>query len=253
MNFKLRKKFLAVMYPIVVLYKKTFYQKSGVNMSNSLAELLEGYKNKKKIVVFCSGPSANKVEINSEHLYLATNDGYKRMLNENVDYLLYLNDQFCVNRILANNSFYKKNQKILFYYSDSDLHIKGWNYLKNKLFLLGEKPLFFILNNAEYEISYKNFVEFHDFYKDKNLPVKVQNSGMFLLLLGFYISDQLKLPLEIYGLDLGVGGNVHFDSPVPAGTSVTRDRVKVNVKMYLDFIYSNHFEVKNYSNFYGNQ
>lgn len=253
MNFNLRKKILAVVHPLIVLYKKTFYRKSRVNMNNSLAELLEEYKDKKKIVVFCSGPSANRVKINSEYLYLVTNNGYKRMLNESVEYLLFVNDPFCVNRILANNSFYKKEQKILIYYSDSDLHIKAWRYLKNKLHLLQGRPLFFFLNNTEYQIAYNNFTQFENFYKNRKRDVRIQNSGMFLLLLGFYMADQLKLPLEIYGLDLGVGGNIHFDTNESPGESVTKDRVKGNVTWYLNYIYSNHFDVKNFSNFYGNE
>ena len=252
MNLKLRKKISAAVYPIIVRYKTRFYRKNVVKMNNSLSELLEEYKGKEKIVVFCSGPSAKKAQINADYLYLVTNNGYKPMLKEDVDYLLFLNDQFCVDRILANNAFYKENQKILFYYNNSELHLNGWNYLKDKLHLLAGKPLYFFLNQSKYPTALKNYKEFNEFYRNKNLEVKIQNSGMFLLLLGFYFADQLNVPLEIYGLDLGVGGNVHFDSMDSAGESVTRDRVKINVKMYLDFIYTNHFDVKNYSNFFGN-
>lgn len=252
MNLKLRKKISAAVYPIIVRYKTRFYGRNLVEMNNSLSELLEEYKDKKKIVVFCSGPSAKNVQINGDFLYLVTNNGYKAMLKEDVEYLLFLNDQFCVDRILANNAFYKKDQKILFYYTDSELHLKGWNYLKDKLHLLEGKKLYFFLKEAEYPVPCKNYNEFNDFYGNKNLEVKIQNSGMFLLIFGYYLADRLNLPLEIYGLDLGVGGNIHFDSMERPGESVTRDRVKINVKMYLDYIYHNHFDVKNYSNFHGN-
>lgn len=253
MSLKIKKRISAKIHSLKVLLKLWFVKNNEIYMDNSLIELLNEYKEKKKIVVFCSGPSGNKVTINKDCLYLVTNDGYKRMINEDVEYLLYLNDQFCVRRILACNSVYTINQKIIFYYSDSILHQKGWKYIEDKVHLLDKLSLFFLLNNTEYPVAQKNFMKFESFYKQKNLEIKIQNSGMFLLLLGYYFAETLKLPLEIYGLDLGVGGNVYFNSNASPGKSVTRDRVKVNVKMYLDYIYRNHFDVKNFSNFYGNQ
>ena len=59
-----------------------------------------------------------------------------------------------------------------------------------------------------------------------------------------------KKKLEIYGLDLGTGGNVHFDNAGHVGKSITNDRVKVNTKKQLDIIYSILNEnVTNYSFF----
>lgn len=252
MEIKLRKRSFALIYRLIVLYKRIVFSRKSVNLNNPISKLLKEYQHKKKIVVFASGPSAKKAEINPDHLYLVTNNGYKPMIKKNVDYLLYLNDLYCVNRILADNSFYSSDQTIIFYYSDSDLHIKGWNYVKNKLYLLNEKNLIFLLKNESYSDALKNFMDFEKFFKDRNLPVKIQNSGMFLLLLGFYMATKLNLPLEIYGLDLGIGGNIHFDSSESPGKSVTRNRVKENTSNYLDFIYQNHFDVRNYSNFYGN-
>jgi len=253
MSLKIKKRISAKIHSLKVLLKLRFFKNNEIYMDHSLIELLNEYKEKKKIVVFCSGPSGKKVTIENDYLYLVTNDGYKRMVNENVEYLLYLNDQYCVRRILANNSVYKNNQKIIFYYSDSTLHQQGWKYLEDKVHILDKLSLFFLLNNTEYPVAQENFIKLESFYKLKNLEIKIQNSGMFLLLLGYYFAETLKLPLEIYGLDLGVGGNVYFNSNASPGKSVTRDRVKVNVKMYLDYIYRNHFDVKNFSNFYGNQ
>lgn len=253
MNLRIKKRISAKIHSLIVRLKLLFFKKNEVYMNHSLVELLKEYKEKKKIVVFCSGPSGKKVTIDNDYLYLVTNDGYKRMLNEVVDYLLYLNDQYCVRRILAGNSVYRNDQKIIFYYSDSTLHNQGWSYLEDKTHLLDKLSLFFILNNIDYPVAQENFITFENFYKQKKLEIKIQNSGMFLLLFGYYLADMLKLPLEIYGLDLGVGGSVYFNSNTSPGKSVTRDRVKVNVKMYLDHIYQNHFDVKNFSNFHGNQ
>lgn len=74
---------------------------------------------------------------------------------------------------------------------------------------------------------------------------------MFLLLFGYYMATILQLPLEIYGLDLGVGGVIHHNSSFKVGKSVLRERVKENVKMYLNHMYQHYPDLKNYSNFYG--
>lgn len=55
--------------------------------------------------------------------------------------------------------------------------------------------------------------------------------------------------MEIYGLDLGEGGKRHYNNKGVVGKSVTDDRVKRNVKMYLNYMYKESLLVKNYSNF----
>jgi hypothetical protein len=98
-------------------------------------------------------------------------------------------------------------------------------------------------------VSSNNWKEFQSFYKERNLPVKIQNSGVFLLLLGYYLAVTYQLPLEIYGLDLGVGGETHFDGKGVIGKSVTNERVKYNVRMYLESMQNEHAAFVNYSNF----
>src|SRR5690606_15092743 len=120
------------------------------------------------------------------------------------------------------------------------------------VYLLKEKKLFFISSELNNQNSKSNFIDFTKFYSDRNLPVKIQNSGVFLLLLGYYLAVKTNLPLEIYGLDLGIGGNLHFNGNGIVGKSVTDDRVKKNVQIYLDFMYREYGFIKNYSNFWPN-
>lgn len=248
---KISKSCRARLYSLIVFYKQLFLKSEPLKTDCPLEEILEKYKNKKKIIVFCSGPSASKAEVELESLYLVTNDGYKGTLEKNVEFLLYLNDQFGLNRAFVHNSDFKEEQTFLFFYNDSYLHRSGFDYVKNKVHLLrGENKIFF-LNDVKYPIALENYNQLIQFYKERNLPFKIQNSGMFLLLFGFYLAHKLNLPLEIYGLDLGVGGAVHFNTNDIPGKSVLRERVKENVEMYLNYIYSNHFDVKNFSNFYG--
>lgn len=70
------------------------------------------------------------------------------------------------------------------------------------------------------------------------------------MLFGYYLAEKLNVPLEIYGLDLGIGGATHFDNKGIVGNSVLKDGVKENVKMYLSYMYDEKRDIRNYSNFF---
>lgn len=246
------KRFLARIYPILLFFKKFLSKRKPLDTTNDLNVFVENFKYKKKIVVFCSGPSAKKAIIDSENLYLTTNYGYKGALEQTAEFVLYLNDQFGINRALVHANDFTENQRFVFFFSGSEPHQAGFNHLKKYVHLLKGKEKLFFLNLPEYEQAHSNYSLFIDFYKERNLPVKIQNSGMFLLLFGYYLAHKHQLPMEIYGLDCGVGGVVYHNSDDIPGKSVYRNRVKANVKMYLDYFYKNQLDVKNYSNYYGN-
>ena len=214
-------------------------------------DLLETYSAKKKIVVLCNGPSANLCEPKENALYLVTNSG-KRLV-ENYDYLFYLNDPLYVQRVLSNPNFLDDHAPILFYYNHTELHKKNLNFLIRHIALLKKKKLYFLSSELKNVASLKNFEQFIAFYEEKSLKVKVQNSGMFILLFGYYMAQKLNLPLEIYGLDMGEGGKRHFDGKGIIGSSVTEERIKKNVKLYLDFMYSEYSKkIQNHSYFNSN-
>lgn len=246
-----RKRILSKIYSLNIFVKNFFWTKRKKEVSVfPINDLIEKYSNYKKIVVLCNGPSANNVEIHLDHLYLITNNGIDLM--DKGDFLYYVNDGFYIRKILSQNKFTRKEQKLLFYYDNSLLHKEGLKYLMSQVYLLREKKLFFISSELNNPNSKSNFIDFTKFYSDRNLPVKIQNSGIFLLLLGYYLAVKTNLPLEIYGLDLGVGGNLHFNGKGIVGKSVTDDRVKKNVQIYLDFMYKEYNFIKNYSNFWPN-
>ncbi len=236
-------------YLLKIVFKKNLLgNKKKEIYLKSIEELVQKYKEKNKIVVLCNGPSANRCTVNSSDLYLVTNSGDK--LVKNSDYLYYVNDPLYVQKILSSDSFIKKNADILFYYSNTDLHKKGLKFLLKYLALISSNNLLLISSEHSDRNSVKNFQVFTDFYTKRNLPVKIQNSGMFLVLFGYYLARRLNVALEIYGLDMGLGGSVHFDGKGIIGNSVTDERVKKNVKNYLDYIYNEYSGyVKNFSYF----
>lgn len=243
-----KKKIKARIYNFKIFIKNIVQgSRKPVFESRHISDILEKYKNKKKIVVLASGPSANRMTKDTDSLYLITNTG-NRIVGD-IDFLYYLNDEFYIKRALAKPSIIKQ-QEVLFFYTDSKQHKSGLDYLLKYLRFFKGKKLYFLTRNIDDEVSVNNYNDFEDFYLRRNLPVKIQNSGMFLLLFGYYMAYNMNLPLEIYGIDLGIGGIVHFDKKGYFGDSVTRDRVKENVKMYLDFMNSEYEgNIRNYSNF----
>ncbi len=226
----------SIYFRLIIFIKSVFSNKVyNIGASNYFENLFDKFSEVNKIVVLCNGPSANLFNPSKDCLYLVTNSG--RKLVENYNFLYYVNDPYYVQLLLANEICLDVEQEIIFYYSDTQLHKQNLNYLINHLRIVDYKNLFFISQLVDNKASHSNFKKFINFYEERGLPVKVQNSGMFLMLFGYYLAFSLDKPLEIYGLDMGHGGSVHFDGKGIIGGSVIEGRVKKNVKRYLDFIY----------------
>lgn len=244
----LHQRIYSKIYYITILFKKVLTSKDSEFSTGSIDYIIDKYSSKDKIIIVCNGPSALALkEKSNKNLYLVTNNGKK--LVEHQDFLYYVNDGFFIRKILSRRKFLKFNQEILFYYTNSKLHKRGFEYLMKNICLLKDKKKIFISRELNDANSILNFDTFEKFYSDRNLPIKIQNSGVFLLLFGYFLSTKMNLPLEIYGLDLGEGGKRHYDNKGVVGKSVTEDRVKKNVKMYLDYMYKESLLIKNYSNF----
>jgi hypothetical protein len=244
----LQKRIYSKIYYITILLKKilTFNEKKFA--AYSIDYLIDKYSTKNKIIIACNGPSALKlIDKSQKNLYLVTNNGNELVKNQ--DFLYYVNDGFFIRKILAKSKFLKFNQEILFYYNNSIHHRRGFKYLIENINSLKDKKKIFISRELNDSNSIANFDSFERFYSDRNLPIKIQNSGIFLLLFGYFLSTKMNLPLEIYGLDLGDGGKKHYNNKGIVGKSVTEDRIKKNVKLYLNYMYNESSLIKNYSNF----
>ncbi len=239
-----KKRILAKVYHFKILFKSVFSVKENAFDSLNIETLEEKYAHKEKIVVVCSGPSTNELITSNNSLYLTTNSAYQLVRNE--DCLYYINDGFFIKKILANSRFLKSNQEILFFYYEGAVNLKEQDFLLKNINLIKSKVKFFISR----EVSQENYDTFINFYKDQGLPIKIQNSGVFLLLFGYFLATKMNLPLEIYGLDLGIGGATHFDKKGIVGKSVLKEGVKENVKMYLSYMYNQKEDIINHSHFF---
>lgn len=244
----LYKRIYSKIYYLIILLKKALTFQENRLSTGSFDYLIDKYSGKDKIVIVCNGPSVLALkEKSNKNLYLVTNQG--KELVEHQDFLYYVNDGYFIRKILARSKFLKCNQEILFYYNKSVLHKRGFEYLMRNICLLKNRRKIFISRELNDVNSISNLDAFEKFYLERKLPIKIQNSGVFLLLFGYFLSTKMNLPLEIYGLDLGEGGNRHYDNKGIVGKSVIENRVKRNVKMYLDYMYKESLLVKNFSNF----
>lgn len=240
----IRKRILAKAYCIKIYFKSLFVLNGFNSEISNLDEIFKKYSDIEKIVIVCSGPSANKLTLSKKNLYLITNSAYTLVRGHN--FLYCLNDRFFIKKILSDSSFLKNNQELVFFANNTNYDTVGQKYLIKNISLLNNKKKYFISST----IGNNNYKLFSDFYMKRNLPIKIQNSGVFMLLFGYFLSNEIKVPLEIYGLDCGIGGDIHFDKKGIVGTSVIKERVKHNVKMYLSYMYKEKLEISNFSHFY---
>jgi len=238
-------------YWLKVQYKKIVDSQKEINFK-SLDALGKAVSDKKNIVVLCSGPTAKKMTPSRENFYLVTNDAYK--LVRDLDFLYYVHDGFFIRRFFANLPMCNNHDKTIFLFRKINKpHHSGFrHFLRNLHVLKGDN---YLISDFETVLSHanENHHEFEKFFSDRDIHTKIQNSGIFLLLLGFYLAQTHNKNLKIYGLDLGLGGKVHFEKGGFVGVSITHDRVKVNTKLQLDKMYALMGDkIQNYSNFNAN-
>ncbi len=242
-----KKRFLNKYYSVKIGIKIFFSKKDQPIKSRDIQDLITKYAGKEKIVVVASGPTAKDVVLESDNFYLVCNSAYA--LVKNVDSLYYVHDGFFIRKILAQTHFLKDQQELLFFYYQDVIDGKDQDFLLAKIRLLTNKVYYFMSK----EVHDANYQFFTQFYLERGLPIKVQNSGVFILLFGYYLASVMNKPLEIYGLDLGVGGAIHFDNKGVVGKSVLKDGVKANVERYLSFMYNEKENIANHSLFFSNQ
>lgn len=228
-----------------------FFQKKKNSQSLNLIEFIEKINIYDKIIIIASGPSSLKLEPKKENLHIATNSSFK--LVQGLPLLYVISDNHFVTKYISNRIKIKNLVGILFRFNTGDTgHYNIFKKVEKYLSISNQKAPEILISNFQSSMSdIAGFEELEDWIKSHfAMPFKQQNSGMLILLIGYFIAFKLKKDIEIYGLDAGVGGKKHFDNKGIVGDSVFKDRVKVNLKKYLDKMYAqNKISVKNYSYF----
>lgn len=80
--------------------------------------------------------------------------------------------------------------------------------------------------------------------------VRQYNSGFGATYLGYFLAVSFGVPLELYGLDAGVGGEKHFDGSQMSSPSVVGDRVRTKLAALHELLQAQpHVPVTNHSAF----
>jgi hypothetical protein len=168
--------------------------------------------NKDSITVVLSGPSSANVTFDNKTLYFVTNNSYRVVSGAKLLYFLY--DPYFVYRYLKLNYYIKKSIVLLFYPSTSHRNIKEWN---NKIIDKASSIFAKSKNsNSEFIISPHHSVDYssiHEYFlRNLKWDGEFYNSGIILIMLAAFFAKTKQIPLNIYGLDMGVGGMKHIDS-----------------------------------------
>jgi len=221
-----------------------------INDINNLSNYFEVYKCK-KIVVVASGPSSNKIKLEDDVLYLCTNNSLQLVKQKKFIYIVH--DPYYLTIYLKSFTGYKYWKGTIFWIINNNSKInfisfqKVINYLSKK----SREKKEILITNYEYNENSKNLDEYLKSYLETyfNFQYKSINSGFNCLLIGSVLSHLNKVSIEIFGLDMGEGGEAYFNKKANIGKSIKGENNKLIVKDFLTKLYQSDIEITNYSNF----
>ncbi len=235
-------------YPNNVMLNGLDY--SDFKSLNSIIQYFE-VNNYEKIVVVASGPSANKLQKDTSSLYFCCNDSIK--LVDDFNFIYMLQDPFYLMRYLKTfrGKANWKGTVFWFYYSDNSKKMYDVmdRYLRKKS---REKREFLITNNENKPSAKLLHIEINGILKEIfNYEHFGVNSGFNTLVFATVIAYVAGKPLDIYGLDAGVGGEKYFNKNSTLGLNIKKDNTRIKITEFLDKLRFCDIEVHNYSNFKG--
>lgn len=205
-----------------------------------------------KIVVVASGPSATKMKKDGRNIYFSCNDSLRLVQDLQHVYMLY--DMFYLTRYLKTFEGGSGWKGSIFWYNFNNPH-------SLKIYKLTRKYLdHFSRKRREFLITNKSEEELEPLYRQvEDLLQEVfdyrhyrVNSGFNTLVFAALLARLEDKPLEIYGLDMGIGGDTYFDKRSPLGRSVKSEKNRELVAVFLNKLYKSKVETKNFSNYMGN-
>lgn len=205
----------------------------------------------KKIVVVASGPSSNKMKLEDDALYLCTNRSIQLVKEKNFIYIVY--DPYFLTLYLKSFPEYPFWKGTFFWICNNNTKInsisfeKALKYLHKKSRTKKEiliTDFQYNINSKNLDLLLKSYIE--DVFNFKYYSI---NSGFTSVLLGCVLAHLNKMPIEIYGLDMGEGGNAYFDREAPIGKSIKGENNRLIVKQFFMKSYQSNLKITNYSNF----
>lgn len=237
--------------PFPASVRKEALDYSGFKDLNDLIECLEIEKYN-KIVVVASGPSASKIKKEQGNIYFSCNDSLRLVQNLNHVYMLY--DMFYLTRYLKTFQGGSGWKGSIFWYNFNNPH-------SHKIYKITRKYLkqysrskreFLVTNKSEEDLQPLYFeVEalLQEVFDYRHYRV---NSGFNTLVFAALLAYLVDKPLEVFGLDMGIGGDAYFNKNSPLGRSVKSEKNRELVAVFLNKLYNSKVQTKNFSNFKGN-
>ena len=210
------------------------------------------------IKVLASGPSANKCRLSNDSLYITTNSSYLK-LDKSSAFIHVIKDLGYMYKFLLFGLKYKPKVLIL----DVNTHSNGQGMGATSIKLINtflerrtyDYPVVVTDNENILKINKKNYRnDLSEFMSKHKISRKGSNSGELIYAYGLWLSviNQIKT-LEIYGIDAGEGGHVHFDGRSTAKNHVAfRDKQKKAMAEFFEECQSKFNRIKNYSHFKNN-
>ncbi|CAD0008461.1 hypothetical protein [Flavobacterium salmonis] len=205
----------------------------------------------KKIVVVASGPSAKKIVLEKDALYFCCNDSIN--IVKTMPHIYVVHDPFYLIKYLKSFVPTDKWMGTTFWIMDNKSKINSNSFEKVLYYILRKhrnKREFLITNykyNKSSEFLYKELIE--SLKEDFGFTYQSINSGFNTLMLGAILALKKNKPLEVYGLDMGIGGNQYYNKSASIGKSISGDNNKEIVKDFLNQLYKQKIKIYNASNF----
>ena len=217
---------------------------------NDLIDYLE-IKKYRKIVVVASGPSAAKLPKEQGNIYFSCNDSLQLVQDLNHVYMLY--DMFYLIRYLKTFKGGNGWKGSIFWYNFNNPHsLKIYKITRKYLSRYSRRKREFLVTNRSAEDLQPLYEEVETLLQEVfNYRHYRVNSGFNTLVFAALLAYLADKPLEVYGLDMGVGGDAYFDKKSPLGRSVKSEKNRELVAVFLDKLYSSKVDTKNFSNFKG--
>lgn len=217
-----------------------------VSLSNYFA--ISEYK---KLVVVASGPTSKQLKLEDDVLYLCTNNSIELVKQKSFIYIVH--DPYYLTIYLKSFSEYKYWKGTVFWIINNKSKINTISFQKVIKYLSKKSRTKkeILITDFDYNQQSKNLDKSLKNYLEKNFDFNYIsiNSGFNCVLIGSVLANLNQMPLEIFGLDMGEGGDAYFNKKAIIGKSIKGENNKEIVKKFLLKAYQSNIKITNYSNF----
>lgn len=198
----------------------------------TLADWVAGLATPTRIVVVAAGPTARDVVPEPGALYVATNSSEEVV--RDLPYAYFLTEASPVARYTKRGPASASCVGTFFRFETRNV---GPHYaeLARRTIAFTERrarsaPDIVATNALGHGREQDNFERFEGQVLEwLGQPVRQYNSGFGATYFGYFLAVSFGVPLEIYGIDAGAGGEQHFDGSQMSSPSVVGDRVRTKL------------------------